>query len=601
MDTIINDFALNVATVNGSGSQSSNTIILKALFRMGIPTGGKNLFPSNIAGLPTWFSIRVNKDGYIARKKDTDITVAMNAQTVVQDIGDLRPGGVFFYNDDMKFDRALLRKDVVNFAVPFRSLVDGVTKSIKMKKFLTNMVYVGVVAELLKIDPACLRSAALDQFGDKNESVMEENLKAIEAGASWARENVKGDFPFRVEAMTATKGKILIDGNSAAAIGLLYGGCAFMSWYPITPSSSLAESFASLAEKYRKDAEGKNTFAIVQAEDELSAIGMVLGAAWTGVRAMTTTSGPGISLMSEFAGYSYYAEIPAVIWDIQRAGPSTGLPTRTSQGDLLFASTLSHGDTKHVLLFPASPGECFELGQRAFDVAERLQTLVFVLSDLDLGMNFWIEEPFSYPKENFDRGKVLGEKDLSSLTAFNRYEDRDGDGITYRTLPGTRHPLAAYFTRGSGHDERAKYTESNETYKRVLDRLNKKFETARNVVPRPVVETVDGADVGLIAFGSTDIVMREVRDDLKQKGVSTSYLRLRAYPFHADVGEFIKKHKRVYVVEQNRDGQMKQLLFGEFGKINSNIESILHYDGLPIFSDAVVQPLLQKEASYGGR
>jgi 2-oxoglutarate/2-oxoacid ferredoxin oxidoreductase subunit alpha len=593
----INDFVLNVATVNGSGSQSSNTIILKSFFRMGIPSGGKNLFPSNIAGLPTWFSIRVNKHGYIARKKDTDITIAMNAQTIVDDIKEIKTGGIFFYNDDLKFDRILLRKDVTNYAIPFRQIVDSVTKSIKMKKFLTNMVYVGVIAELLKIEQEHLRSAALDQFGSKNQSVVEENLKAIEAGAAWSRENVKGEFPYKVEGMSETKGKILIDGNSAAAIGMLYGGCTFMSWYPITPSSSLAESFASLAAKYRQDAEGKNTFAIVQAEDELSAMGMVLGASWTGARAMTTTSGPGISLMSEFAGYSYYTETPAVVWDVQRAGPSTGLPTRTSQGDILFAATISHGDTKQVMLFPASPKECFEFGQKAFDVAERLQTLVFVMSDLDLGMNLWVEEPFQYPTQNFDRGKILGEKELASLQAFNRYEDKDGDGIPYRTLPGIHNSLAPYFTRGSGHDEKARYTESSEVYKRVLDRLSKKFETARNVVPLPVISEEKGADVGIIAFGSTDIVMSEARAQLKAKGLSTSYLRVRGYPFHSSVQDFIKKHKRVYVVEQNRDGQMKQLLFGEYGKLNPNIDSILHYDGLPIYSDVVVKPILEKEAA----
>ncbi len=593
MNQTVNDFVLNVATVNGSGSQSSNTIILKALFRMGIPTGGKNLFPSNIAGLPTWFSIRTNKHGYIARKKDIDITIAMNVQTIVEDIREIKNGGSFFYSEDLKFDRALLRKDVINYGIPFRQIVDGVTKSVKMKKFLTNMVYVGVIAELLKIDREKLKSAALDQFGSKNPTIVEENLKAIEAGASWAKEHIKDEFPYRAEAMTATHGKILIDGNSAAAIGLLYGGCTFMSWYPITPSSSLAETFASYASKYRQDSEGKNTFAIVQAEDELSAIGMVLGASWTGARAMTTTSGPGISLMAEFAGYSYYAEIPAVIWDVQRAGPSTGLPTRTSQGDILFTATLSHGDTKQVMLFPASPAECFEFGQTAFDVAERLQTIVFVMSDLDLGMNTWIDDPFKYPTKSFDRGKVLTEKELNTMTTYNRYEDKDDDGIPQRTLPGIHNALAPYFTRGSGHDEKARYTENNETYKRVLDRLTKKFDTARNVVPMPIIKSESGAEVGIIAFGSTDIVMDEARNDLKSKGLKTSYLRIRGYPFHKSVEDFIKTHKKVYVVEQNRDGQMKQLLFGEYGKLNTNIESVLHYDGLPIYSDAVVKPILE--------
>lgn len=591
----INDFVLNVATVNGSGSQSSNMIILKALFRMGIPTGGKNLFPSNIAGLPTWFSIRVNKDGYIARKRDIDFTIAMNSQTVAEDIKEVKPGGVFMYNEDLKFDRALLRKDTINYGVPFRQVVDGVTTAIKMKKFLTNMVYVGLVAELTGIDKAILRQSAMDQFGKKNASIIEENLKAIEAGAKYAAENIKEAFPFKVQPMEKTKGKILIDGNTAGAMGLVYGGCTFMSWYPITPSSSLAEGFATYANKYRKDANGKNTFAIVQAEDELSAIGMVLGAGWTGARAMTTTSGPGISLMSEFAGYSYYTEIPAVIWDIQRAGPSTGLPTRTSQGDISFISTISHGDTKHVMLFPSSPGECFEYGQTAFDLAERLQTIVFVLSDLDLGMNLWITDKFEVPKKGFDRGKVLDAKGLDAKPEYSRYADLDDDGIPYRTLPGTKHAAAPYFTRGSGHDEKARYTESNEVYKRVLDRLTKKFNTAKKFVPAPIIENSSTSKVGVIAFGSTDIVMNEARALLKKGNLDPSYMRIRSYPFNLEVEDFIKRHERIYVVEQNRDGQMKNLLTSEFPTFAPKLQSVLHYDGLPVYADAVANPILQAE------
>ncbi|MGE3974255.1 MAG: 2-oxoacid:acceptor oxidoreductase subunit alpha [Bdellovibrionales bacterium] len=592
---IENDFVLNVATVNGSGSQSSNMIILKALFRMGIPTGGKNLFPSNIAGLPTWFSIRVNKDGYIARKKDIDITIAMNGTTIADDIKDLKAGGIFLYNEDLKFDRVLLRKDVTNYGIPFRQLVDGITKSVKMKKFLVNMIYVGVIAELLKIDKEILKQSALDQFGSKNTEIVTENLKAIDGGAEYARNNISGAFPYTVKALNKTIGKILIDGNSAAAIGLMYGGCTFLSWYPITPSSSLAESFANYVSKYRKDKDGKNNFAIVQAEDELSAMGMVLGAAWTGARAMTTTSGPGISLMAEFAGYSYYTEIPAVVWNVQRAGPSTGLPTRTSQGDIAFTATLSHGDTKHIMLFPASPRECYEFGQTAFDVAERLQTLVFVMSDLDLGMNLWIDDPFVPSAKPYDRGKIMAEKDFAAGKTFERYADVDQDGIPYRTLPGIHQAGAAYFTRGSGHDEKARYTESNVVYKRVLDRLSRKWETAKSVVPNPMIDQASGADIGIIAFGSTDIVMAEARAQLLQKGLKTSYLRIRAFPFNVDVEKFIKSHKRIYVVEQNRDGQMKSLLFNEFGHLNQQIYSIRHYDGLPVFSEAVTEPIMELE------
>lgn len=595
MSPKVNDFVLNVATINGSGSQSSNMIILKTLFRMGIPVGGKNLFPSNIAGLPTWFSIRANKDGYIARRKEIDITVAMNQGTIGDDIKDVRPNGVLIFNDDLKFDRSLLRTDTENIAIPFRKIVDGVTNAIKMKKFLTNMVYVGVLGELLKLDFEIIKKVVADQFGTKNPSILEENIKAIQAGFDYVQQNIKEEFPFQAQPMNKTQGKILMDGNTAGALGALYGGCTFMSWYPITPSSSLAENFQYYSSRYRRDSEGKNTVAVLQAEDELSAIGMVLGASWTGARAMTTTSGPGISLMAEFAGYSYYAEIPAVIWDIQRAGPSTGLPTRTSQGDISFVSTLSHGDTKQVMLFPSSPKECFEFGQLAFDLSDRLQTIVFVLSDLDVGMNLWIDDPLEEPTKAFDRGKVLKEEDLNSLTQFNRYEDKDGDGIPYRTLPGIHHPLAPYFTRGSGHDEKARYTESNITYQRVLERLNKKFETAKRYVPAPEIDRDPNAKIGIIAFGSTDIVMKEVRDQLVDQKISTSYMRIRAYPFNEDVAHFIQSHERIYVVEQNRDGQMKNLLGSEFGHLNRNIFSILHFDGLPIYADAVVQPLTQHQ------
>jgi len=596
---IVNDFVLNVATVNGSGSQSSNNIILKTLFRMGIPVGGKNLFPSNIAGLPTWFSIRVSEKGYTGRKKDNDITVAMNLQTIAQDIQELKPQGVLIFNDDLKFDRILLRKDTLNIPVPFRSIVDGLTKAIKLKKFLTNMVYVGVVAELMGLDMKNLKTCAKDQFGNKNSSILEDNMKAIDAGAAWAREwlNTQDEatFPYQVKALNKTQGQILIDGNTAAALGLIYGGCTFVSWYPITPSSSLAEAFSSFAEKYRQDEQGKNTYAVVQAEDELSAIGMVLGAGWTGARAMTATSGPGISLMSEFAGYSYYAEIPAVIWDIQRAGPSTGLPTRTSQGDISFVANLSHGDTKQVMLFPASPSECFEFAQTAFDVADRLQTIVFVMSDLDLGMNFWMDKKFQYPTKAFDRGKTLSASDLEKRKEFHRYEDSDGDGIPYRTLPGTQHPLAPFFTRGSGHDEKARYTESSETYERVLLRLKKKWETARQVVPAPIVHSSKDNEVGVITYGSTDVIMKEVMDQLIAQDLQADYLRIRAYPFHPDIQKFIQNHKRIYVVEQNRDGQMKGLLTQEYGALNPNIHSVLHFDGLPIYADAVCKNIQEQE------
>lgn len=596
MNPTINDCVLSVATVNGSGSQSANNIILKSLFRMGIPTGGKNLFPSNIAGLPTWFTIRVNSEGYTARRVETDIMIAMNPDTLTDDMKAVQPGGYFIYNSDIKFDTALLRPDVQNYGIPFKKLVDSVTDAIKLKKLLINMIYVGVVAELLEIDPDVLKGVITDNFGVKKTSVIEINLKAIEAGRGYARENIKDPFKFKVRSMDKNKGKIIIDGNSSAALGMLFGGCTFVSWYPITPSSSLAESFSKYANKYRKDKHGKNTFAIVQAEDELASIGMVLGASWAGARAMTTTSGPGISLMSEFAGYSYFAEVPAVLWDIQRVGPSTGLPTRTMQGDLTAVYNLSHGDKRHPILLPGNPQECFEFGQTCFDLAERLQTIVFVLSDLDLGMNFWVSNEFPYPTKPFDRGKVLNEEALEKLGGFQRYKDVDGDGIPYRTLPGTRHPKAAYFTRGSGHTEGAAYTERSEDYKNLMDRLARKYETAREVMPKPVLDIQDSQNkIGIIAFGSTDMAMAEARAALSKDGIKTNYLRVRSIPFSKEVKDFVSKHKTIYVVEQNRDGQMRELLILDHPEHAMKFQSIRHYDGLPIYSKVISDPILGME------
>jgi 2-oxoglutarate ferredoxin oxidoreductase subunit alpha len=480
----INDFVIQVATTNGSGSQSSNNILVRALFRMGLPVGGKNLFPSNIQGLPTWFSIRVNPQGFVGRKSHSDILVSMNPSTLLEDVKNLSAGGVLIYNSDAGAYEAPEGSNIMVLPVPFKKLAAPATDSVKLRKLLINMVYVGLLAELLGIEASCLESAVADQFAGK-ESVIGINTKAIEAGQVYAREHLASlDFPYRLKYLgSVNQDKILIDGNSASALGLVFGGCSFVSWYPITPSSSLVETFEAYARQYRRDAAGKANYAVVQAEDELAAISMVLGAGWAGARAMTSTSGPGISLMAEAAGLAYYAEIPAVIWDVQRVGPSTGLPTRTLQGDVLSAHTLSHGDGRHVVLFPASVGECFEFGQLSLDLAEQLQTLVFVLSDLDLGMNFHMAPRFEPPSKPFQRGKVLGKEDLEKRQAFARYADEDGDGIPYRTLPGTAHPLAAYFTRGTGHDTEARYSESPEDYRRNMDRLMRKWETARHLVP----------------------------------------------------------------------------------------------------------------------
>ncbi len=595
MDKCINDVVVEVATVNGSGSQSSNNIILKSIFRMGIPVGGKNLFPSNIAGLPTWFTIRVNKSGYVARRVEVDVLVAMNLQTVAEDIKKVKDGGVFIYNSDLKFDPVLLRKDVTNIGVNFRELVDQVTDAIKLKKLLLNMLYVGVLAELLQIDQDCLSSTVSDMFKGKA-AVVESNLKAIAAGRQYVKEKVSIEFPFTLKKMNENQGKILIEGNTAAAIGLVFGGCTFLSWYPITPSSSLAEHFIQFAEKYRKDAHGKNTFAVVQAEDELAAITMVTGAGWAGARAMTATSGPGVSLMGEAAGLLYYAEIPAVIWDIQRVGPSTGMPTRTAQGDVMQAYTLSHGDTKHVVLLPGTAEECFEFGQSAFDLAERLQTLILVLSDLDLGMNFWMTNEFQYPIKPFDRGKVLNAEELEKMSSYQRYADVDGDAIPYRTLPGTKSDKAAFLTRGSGHNESAQYTESSPQYQVVLDRIARKHNTARKLVPKPIVDLLSGAKIGIIAYGSSHGPMQEARDILSQHGIPCNYLRLRALPLSEEVEAFIAQNDRVYVVEQNRDGQLLDLLRSELFAHSLKFRSVRHYDGLPLHAIAIVQPILQLES-----
>ncbi|OQW53723.1 MAG: ferredoxin oxidoreductase [Proteobacteria bacterium SG_bin7] len=594
MSKKVNDFVISVATVNGSGSQSANTILIKSIFRMGIPVGGKNIFPSNIMGLPTWFTIRVNKDGFTCMKRECDFMVAMNQATVLDDLKTVNSGGVFLYNDDLKLETALLRPDLKNFSVPFKKLVDQVTDQIRLKKLLINTIYVGILTKLLNIDLEIVKSVVRDQFSDKA-SVVTTNLKAIEVGYQYAVENIKDDVGMVLEKMDKTVGKILIEGNAAAGLGLMYGGCTFVSWYPITPSTSVVENFNKFATKYRKDAHGKNTFAIVQAEDELAAICMVMGAGWSGARAMTATSGPGVSLMAEAAGFSYYAEIPAVIWDIQRAGPSTGLPTRTQQADIGFAATLSHGDTKHVLLFPATPDECFEFGQTCFDLAERLQTLVIVMSDIDLGMNLWITDEFKYPTKPFDRGKVVDAEKLKNMAQYYRYEDTDKDGIPYRTLPGTHHPAAGFLTRGSGHNEKAQYTENNVQYQTVLDRLTRKFETAKKFVPKPIIETMRDSSVGIIAFGSSHWAVVESRDQLQKKKLNTDYLRVRAFPFTNEIKDFVRSHERVYVVEQNRDGQVFKLLQIEYPEMATKLKSVTNYDGLPLDASRITNPILKME------
>jgi len=587
-----NDFSVSVATVNGSGSQTANSTLLRAIFQMGVPVSGKNLFPSNIAGLPTWFVIRVSDEGYLARGRVVDVLVAMNAETSISDVASTGPGSIIFMNEGLPVPPAT--DDRTIYQIPFNRLVEPIVPDAKLRKLVVNMVYVGVAAYVLSIDLAEVERALRAQLGRKPKA-LDMNLAAVKAGYDYAQQNLK-KAPFQVQRRDKTRDKILIEGNQAGALGAMFGGVTFLSWYPITPSSSLAESLQGFLDHYRIDPVTKRaTYAIVQAEDEIAAIGMVLGASWTGARSMTTTSGPGLSLMTEFTGYAYYAEVPAVIWDIQRVGPSTGLPTRTSQSDILSTVFLSHGDTKHVLLFPASVEDCYEFGMRAFDLAERLQTPVFVMSDLDLGMNVWMSDPFHYPEKPWDRGKVLTAEDLERLGKFERYRDVDGDGIPYRTLPGTDHPAAGYFTRGTGHDEAAKYTENAATYARVMDRLSKKYETARTFVPAPKIERTAGAEIGIFAFGSSHWAVLEARDRMSAEGLKTSYLLLKALPFTKEIRPFLASVDRVYVVEQNRDGQMASLLKMEYPDVATKIRSVLYYTGLPLDAQTVVEGVKQRE------
>jgi 2-oxoglutarate/2-oxoacid ferredoxin oxidoreductase subunit alpha len=593
----VNDFSIQVATVNGSGSQSSNSVLMRSIFQMGVPVSGKNLFPSNIQGLPTWFTIRASKNSYIARKREIDLLVAMNPQTAREDVQALDAGAEVVFEQALGLEK--VRADIVPYAVPFAELAKSVIEDTRLRKLLANMIYVGVVGFLLEIDRREIRTAIEKQFQGKAKAV-DLNVKAVDVGFEYAEKHFSRSKFLRVERMNATEGKILIDGNAAGALGAMFNGVTVVTWYPITPSSSLVEQLIDYLKDYRIDEKtGKATFAVVQAEDELAAIGMVLGASWAGARAMTSTSGPGISLMSEFVGLGYYAEIPAVIWNIQRVGPSTGLPTRTSQGDILSAYFLSHGDTKHILLFPGSVSECFDFGGVAFDLAERFQTPVFVMSDLDLGMNVWMTDPFQYPQKPLDRGKVLTAAELEKAGTFGRYRDVDGDGIPYRTLPGTNHPLAAYFTRGSGHTPEAEYSERPEDYKNNMDRLSRKFDTARRQVPAPELDNDDGAEVGIIAYGTTHWAIVESRDQLKSEHeTATSYFRLRALPFNQELADFVSRHRRVYVVEQNRDAQMLQLVRLELAsrpELLGKLRSVLHYSGLPIDARFVTDQIIAQE------
>jgi len=589
----VNDLTIRAATVNGSGSQSANLVLTNAIFRMGIPVAPKNVFPSNIEGLPTWFDVRCSPQGFQCRSRDVDVLVALNVATWQTDVTGVKTGGVIIHEAAYPVTGTAQRDDVTYYPVPFAKISKEHVSDGAMRKYLTNMLYVGVLAHLLQIPMEALEAALRTQFKRKPKAV-ETNMDAIRIGMEYAAENLTKSDPYRLERMSGkTEGLILMDGNSSAALGCVMGGCTVAAWYPITPSSSLCESFIAYCDRFRTDAQTQTRkAAIIQAEDELAAIGMVFGATWAGARAMTSTSGPGISLMAEFAGLGYYAELPGVIFDIQRAGPSTGLPTRTLQGDVQFAYTLSHGDTKHIVLLPATVAESYEFSMYAFDLADRFQTPVFVLSDLDLGMNLWMTQPLQYPEKPFDRGKVLSADDLAKVESWGRYRDAEGDGIPYRTIPGTEHPLAAYFTRGSGHDEEARYSENPDVFRKNLDRLARKHDTARGAVPQPASDEA-GHQIGIIAYGTTHHAVVEARERLRTKGVETDYLRVRALPFSAEVTAFIQRHERIYVVEQNRDGQLLSLLRADLpSHLIGRLQSIRHYNGEPIDANVIIEPLL---------
>ena len=596
----VNDFVVKFANVNGTGSASANSLIMKAIFRMGIPVTGKNYFPSNIQGLPTWYEIRVTREGYAARAGRVDILVAMNAETYQKDVREVASGGYLIYDSTWPRSTLLQRGDITVIGVPLAKLVNENFDGVRNRILLKNIAYAGVLAALLDIDLEVIDGLMHESYG-KKPKLLESNTRALRLGYEHAKQNLECPLPLRVARLDKTRGHIMIDGNTAAGLGCVYAGATVGAWYPITPSTSLMDAFKGFCERYRVDAEsGERNYAVIQAEDELSAIGMVLGASWNGARAITPTSGPGISLMNEFLGLAYYAEVPAVIFDIQRVGPSTGMPTRTQQGDLTLAAYASHGDTRHVCLYPANPEECFYMAVQAFDLAERLQTPVMVLSDLDIGMNDWMCRDLKWDDSyRPDRGKMLGKEEILKLEKFYRFLDRDGDGIGYRSLPGV-HPKAAYFTRGSGHNQYGVYTEDSAEYQLVLDRLMKKWATAKRLVPRAVIDATAGSRVGLVSLGSCDGAIREALDVLKQRGVGLDYMRVRSFPFTEDVERFLAAHELLFVVEQNRDAQLRSLLTLETAVEKAKLRSLLHYSGLPISSEFIVEGVLAEIKPQSG-
>ncbi|MBT3314999.1 MAG: 2-oxoacid:acceptor oxidoreductase subunit alpha [Anaerolineae bacterium] len=595
-DKVINDFTITVGTANGSGSQTSNLTILRALFKMGIPITGKNMFPSNIQGLPTWYTLRLSKDGYTARRDEHEVIVAMNAKSFERDLEDVQPGGVFFYDNSIKMP--IERDDITAYPMAVKQIIKEAGIPSSLKTMVANMVYVGILAQMLGIEMEKIKMALDFHFKGKEKPVSI-NMNVIEASAKWAAENLEKTDKFYVEPMDKTDGLIMADGNTAAALGAIYGGVQIVGWYPITPATSLVEKMSYYLPQLRRDIDGKNTYAIVQAEDELAALGITIGGAWSGARAMTSTSGAGISLMGEYVGLAYFSEVPLVIWNIQRMGPSTGLPTRTSQGDLKQAMSLSHGDTKHIVLLPASARECFEFGWKAFDVAERMQTPVFVLSDLDIGQNQWASEPFEYPDAPMDRGKLLWEDDFDEFVAkhgdWGRYKDVDGDGIPYRTVAGNRKEGSSYFARGTGHDAFANYSEDPDIWMEGMNRLALKHNTARQYVPDAIIDNVEGAKIGIIAYGSVDPAVVEARDLLTAEGLKTNYLRLRALPITDTVKDFLRENDKIFVIEMNHDGQLREILTVEMPEESTKLVSSTLNNGLSLTAKWIRDDILAKK------
>ncbi len=588
MKTRINDFIVRFANVNGTGSASANYLFAKTIFRMGIPVTPKNIFPSNIQGLPTWYEVRVSEKGYLGRREGIDLMISVNPQSMAKDVQSVKPGGYFIYDSTKKLNPDYVREDIHYLGIPMMEMATKAFEDPRKRQLLKNIIYVGALVRLLDMDQQTIRELISEQFEGKK-ALIEANFQAVNLGMEFVEKNY--DFPlfFRLEKRNLLENKILVDGNTACGLGAVYGGATLMAWYPITPSTSVAEAFESFCEKYRRDEDGKNKYAFIQAEDELAAMGMVIGANWNGARAFTATSGPGVSLMSEFLGLGYFAEVPAVLIDVQRAGPSTGMPTRTQQSDLLAAGYASHGDTKHILLFPASPKECFEMTAEAFDLAEQLQTPVFVMTDLDLGMNDHVSEPFEWEKERkYRRGKVLTTEDLENIGKYGRYLDSDGDGIPYRTYPGTHPTKGAFFTRGTSKDEYAAYTEDGAAYKRNMDRLTLKWNTAKTLVPPALIQnSASPCNLGILYFGTSTFSSEEARDLLSEEGIQVDSLRLKAFPFGKEVEDFVESHRVIFVIEQNRDAQMRKMIVMELNCHPQKLVPVLNYDGMPITADAI--------------